>query len=190
MTIPLAPPVAETDADELRRIRATLGLTRTALADVLGLSRWTLAQYEHGRAPVKPATLLLARFLALAARQHPGPSALPWLPPALDLAQCAPPPVPPPSPESKGITLAPGSTCGWKSERCQPPWWRFRATVDRTHHLEGEACTHHVRVLYDLLIETLQEYAARKRPPGRPRKVYPDPPTRGRPKKVRPYGMG
>ena len=92
------------------------------------------------------------------------------------------PATPPPDPASKGLTLAQGSRCGWKSERCQPPWWKFHATLDRQRHLEGEACERHLWILYDRVVTRLRAHAMKpKTPRGRPKRVYRTGP--GRPKK-------
>jgi hypothetical protein len=150
---------------------------------MLGVTYGTLSRMEHGRLPVKPALLLLARLLAahaLAQGATGVPCPVPDFPPELlDPARLMPP-VPPPSPASQGITLTPGANCGWKSERCRPPWWHFAARLDAQHHLAGEACEHHLWILYRGIITKLRTQAAQPTPTrGRPKKVVP--PRRGRP---------
>lgn len=157
-------PLITDAAAELRRIRATLGLTQTAFAPLLGLSRNYLSTLETGHTPVRPQVLTLARCLAAGTTPVPVPA------------------TPPPDPASKGLTLAQGSRCGWKSERCQPPWWKFHATLDRQRHLEGEACERHLWILYDRVVTRLRAHAMKpKTPRGRPKRVYRTGP--GRPKK-------
>ncbi len=161
-----------TAGSELRRIRTTLGVPQGTLAGVLGITYETLSRMENGRLAVKPSLLLLARLLtahALAQQGTGRPCPVPAVP--AELLDALPPvtPLPPPSPDSRGLTLTPGSTCGWKSERCRPPWWHFAARLDAQHHLAGDACEHHLWILYRGIIRKLRTHAAQQPPPTRGR---------------------
>lgn len=57
--------------DQLRRLRKHLGLTQEALAEVLGVSRKALGEYERGKAPIPRQTMLAVLCLALWATLNP-----------------------------------------------------------------------------------------------------------------------
>ena len=157
-------PYAEDPANaEVRALRAKLGITKVAYGRLLGKTDAHIAALEGGTYPVPHSTLLLVRLLA--ERAETARPIVPWLPGTVDPADLEPPAasLPAPAPDSHGIHLTPGDTCGWHSERCRPPVWHFAARLDAGHHLEGECCRHHLGVLYAQVIQHLREHAARPR---------------------------
>lgn len=53
--------------DELKALRKATGLTQSAFADAIGLSRVSIGLMERGAAPIERRTALAARYLA----EHP-----------------------------------------------------------------------------------------------------------------------
>src|SRR5216117_207791 len=103
--IPPGPPA------ELDGIRCRLRLSKAAFARALGLSYPEYWRLVTGRVAVGTTILHLARFLAAQG------------------STTAPPPVPPPGPDSQGITLTPGSRCHWHDRTCRGTWWHFAARL-------------------------------------------------------------
>lgn len=56
--------------EELKALRAELGLTQSQFSKAIGLSRALIGQMERGQAPIEKRTALSARYLALQGRDH------------------------------------------------------------------------------------------------------------------------
>ncbi len=129
---------------ELDGIRHRLRLSKAAFARALGLSYPEYWRLVTGRVAVGTTILHLARFLAAQG------------------STTAPPPVPPPGPDSQGITLTPGSRCHWHDRTCRGTWWHFAARLDARTHVQGQACTHHLGILHDAVVDRLRARDARR----------------------------
>lgn len=53
--------------EELKALRASVGLTQQQLADALGMSRKMIVEMEGGKSPIERRTELAARYIALPA---------------------------------------------------------------------------------------------------------------------------
>lgn len=62
----MPPPIKRTTPDEVKSLRAQLGLSQQALADQLGVTRNTVARWEMGLHPISP---LVSKFLRTLGRR-------------------------------------------------------------------------------------------------------------------------
>jgi len=133
----------------MRGIRQTMGLNMTAFARLLGVTPECVSQWHHGRHPVTQPMLKLARYLAADTRLVSLPA-----------------PVPLPGPESVGLRLTPASRCDWQEPKCRGPWWHVEARLNHLTHVECTACDHHLKTVYDLVVERLRRRDGRREATG------------------------